>query len=51
MSATAPSNAPNVSAEIERVFELQRAHQGEMKATTEQQRKAMLAKMNAVDES
>lgn len=51
MSSPASQSARNLSTEIERVFALQRAHQWEMKATSAEQRKAMLQKLKSAVEA
>ena len=49
--ASALQNAPDISAEISRVFALQQAHQWDVKASTAEQRKAKLAKLKAAVEA
>ena len=49
--ASALQNAPDVSAEISRVFALQQAHQWDVKASTAEQRKAKLAKLKSAVEA
>jgi aldehyde dehydrogenase (NAD+) len=49
--ASASQNAPDVAAEIARVFALQQAHQWDVKASTAEQRKAKLAKLKAAVEA
>jgi len=51
VSTPAKQHSPDVFAEIERVFALQRAHQWDMKATTADQRKARLAKLKSAVEA
>jgi aldehyde dehydrogenase (NAD+) len=52
MLMTAPTQtAPDVDQEISRVFELQRAHQWDVKATTADERKAKLARLKAAVEA
>ena len=51
MSTSAEETRADVFSEIERVFELQRLHQWEMKATTAEQRKARLERLKAAVES
>ena len=51
MSSPVSQNNPNISAEIERVFALQRKHQWEMKASSAEQRKAMLQKLKSAVET
>jgi len=46
MTSTTQSS-PDIAREVARVFELQRAHQWDVKATTADQRKAKLAKLKA----
>ena len=43
--------APDISAEIARVFALQQAHQWDVKASTAEQRKAKLAKLKSAVEA
>ena len=50
MPSTAPT-AADVAKDIARVFELQRAHQWDVKASTAEQRKARLAKLKAAVEA
>ncbi len=47
MSSSTSPNSPAVSAEIQRIFALQREHQWEMKASSAAQRKALLQKLKA----
>ena len=51
MSTPAKKKAQDVFTEINRIFGLQRAHQWEMKATSAEQRKAMLAKLKSAVEA
>jgi aldehyde dehydrogenase (NAD+) len=51
MSNTASQKIPDVHADIERVFALQRAHQWDVKATTPEQRKAKLQKLKSAVEA
>lgn len=51
MSSPARQKVQDVSAEMERIFALQRQHQWEMKATTAEQRKARLQKLKAAVEA
>jgi len=51
MSSPARHNARDLSAEMDRIFALQREHQWEMKATTAEQRKARLQKLKAAVEA
>ncbi|MGZ3276330.1 MAG: aldehyde dehydrogenase family protein [Caulobacteraceae bacterium] len=48
---SAARTAPDVSAEIARVFALQKAHQWDVKATTADERKAKLARLKAAVEA
>ena len=50
MSSTAQT-APDIAQEMSRVFDLQRAHQWDVKASTAAQRKAKLAKLKAAVEA
>jgi aldehyde dehydrogenase (NAD+) len=50
VSAPARQNAQGVLAEIERIFDLQQAHQWKMKATTADQRKEKLRKLKSAVE-
>ena len=50
MSSTAQT-APDTATEISRVFDLQREHQWDVKASTAEQRKAKLAKLKAAVEA
>ena len=51
MSSPATSKSPSDTSEIERVFALQQQHQWDMKASTAEQRKAMLQKLKTVVEA
>lgn len=51
MPTPATKQAPGQTADLERVFALQRAHQWEVKATTAEQRKARLKKLKAAVEA
>ena len=51
MSSTATHNSHNDSAEINRIFALQRANQWDIKATSANQRKAKLQKLKAAVEA
>jgi len=51
VSSPAKQVAPDVTAEIERIFTLQRTHQWVMKATTAEQRKAKLQKLKSAVEA
>ena len=50
MASTAQT-APDITQEISRVFDLQREHQWDVKASTADQRKAKLAKLKAAVEA
>jgi len=50
VSTPARQKAQDVSAEIQRIFALQREHQWKMKATTAEERKAMLRKLKSAVE-
>src|SRR5688500_6827058 len=49
--ASAAQTAPETTAELERVFELQRAHQWDVKASTADERRAKLARLKAAVEA
>jgi aldehyde dehydrogenase (NAD+) len=49
--ATTAQTSPDIAQEISRVFELQRAHQWDVKASTAEQRKAKLVKFKAAMEA
>jgi aldehyde dehydrogenase (NAD+) len=51
MSSTATQNSQDVSAEINRIFALQRANQWEIKASSAEQRKAKLQKLKVAVEA
>ncbi|MDT8399261.1 MAG: aldehyde dehydrogenase family protein [Pseudomonadales bacterium] len=51
MPSPARQNIPNISTEIERVFALQRKHQWDMKASSAEQRKALLQKLKSAVEA